>query len=156
MVYFLEISTFRSGTNYIDPTKYGLEQTFEEILSCDVLLAEAMHGAIVADALRVPWVPVKTTQDILGFKWRDWCSSMNLEYAPHFLPPIWDSAHLVNPYSIVRSSLKKIMVRNKLKKITTNSRVFLSDESYQNKKLEQLEECLFELQCDIEKGDFRF
>ena len=42
-----------------------------------------MHGAIAADALRVPWIPVITNAGIPAFKWSDWCQSMELAYKPH-------------------------------------------------------------------------
>jgi succinoglycan biosynthesis protein ExoV len=47
-----------------------------------------MHGAIVADALRVPWVPIVTSPRILKLKWQDWCSSVNLPYQPDHLYPL--------------------------------------------------------------------
>ena len=52
------------------------------------IVAEAMHGAIVADALRVPWVPVQLSDRILNLKWWDWCRSLNMEYKPLRFPPV--------------------------------------------------------------------
>lgn len=69
------------GVHYIDPTA-PLEQVLTEIAESEIVFAEAMHGAIVADALRTPWVAVKTKQDILAFKWNDWLSSVQLPYSP--------------------------------------------------------------------------
>lgn len=67
--------------NYIDPTK-PVEQILQEIDNTEVLFTEAMHGAIVADALRIPWVPVKSKKDILDFKWNDWLSTLEISYNP--------------------------------------------------------------------------
>jgi succinoglycan biosynthesis protein ExoV len=39
-----------------------------------------MHGAILADTLRVPWIPVITSPIINVFKWRDWTMSLGLDY----------------------------------------------------------------------------
>ena len=41
-----------------------------------------MHAAIVADTLRVPWVPLMTSSDINSFKWLDWTQSMRVPYQP--------------------------------------------------------------------------
>jgi succinoglycan biosynthesis protein ExoV len=67
--------------HYINPTA-PIEQVLSEIQRSEVLLTEAMHGAIVADALRVPWVAVRTRRDILEFKWQDWLSTVDLSYQP--------------------------------------------------------------------------
>jgi succinoglycan biosynthesis protein ExoV len=63
------------GFQYIDPC-WPVERVLSAISRTGVLLAEAMHGAIVADALRVPWIPTITSPRILTFKWQDWCSSL--------------------------------------------------------------------------------
>lgn len=69
------------GFGYIDPAS-PVETVLAQINQTEVLLAEAMHGAIVADALRVPWIPIKTHSTILATKWQDWCLSINLSYQP--------------------------------------------------------------------------
>ncbi|MGG6263568.1 polysaccharide pyruvyl transferase family protein [Leptolyngbya sp. AN03gr2] len=69
------------GIRYISPTA-PIEQILSDIDRSEVLLTEAMHGAIVADAIRVPWVAVKTKKDILDFKWHDWLSTVSLSYSP--------------------------------------------------------------------------
>ena len=53
------------------------------------MITEALHGAIVADALRVPWMPVSSYHTILPFKWEDWCRSVGLAYAPSSVPTFW-------------------------------------------------------------------
>jgi succinoglycan biosynthesis protein ExoV len=50
------------------------------------VLTEAMHGAIVADTLRVPFVPLVSSREISSFKWMDWTLSMDLPYRPIRLP----------------------------------------------------------------------
>jgi len=77
----------RLGWRYIDPTD-PVEAVISAISETEVLLAEAMHGAIVADALRVRWIPVVTSPRILEFKWRDWCASVGCPYHPRYLPPL--------------------------------------------------------------------
>lgn len=79
----------QAGITYIDPAA-DLNEAIFQIRRCRLFLAEAMHGAIVADAFRVPWIPVACYDHILDFKWQDWCLSLNLEYRPKTVPSIWD------------------------------------------------------------------
>lgn len=73
------------GIKYIDPTQ-DFEKCLHDIQASEIVIAEAMHAAIVADALRVPWIPVNFHgRDINSFKWNDWCQSLGLEYSPHTL-----------------------------------------------------------------------
>lgn len=58
----------------------SVPDTLAAIRGCTCVIAEAMHGAIVADACRVPWVPVVTGNHVLAFKWRDWMESLELHY----------------------------------------------------------------------------
>lgn len=74
------------GFQYIDPS-WPVERVLSAISQTGVLLAEAMHGAIAAEALRVPWIPIITSPRILTFKWHDWCSSVGLDYRPHYVMP---------------------------------------------------------------------
>ena len=77
-----------AGLNFIHPSG-DVETVLSSILSSDIVIAEAMHGAIVADALRVPWIPVRAYYRIPKFKWRDWCHSIGLKYRPVKLPCLW-------------------------------------------------------------------
>jgi succinoglycan biosynthesis protein ExoV len=52
-----------------------------------LVVTEAMHGAIVADTLRIPWIPVVCSPEIATFKWRDWTASLDLPYRPIKIPP---------------------------------------------------------------------
>ncbi len=74
-----------AGIHYINPSG-AVADVLGDIQSSELVVAEAMHGAIVADALRVPWVPVRLYEHILGLKWWDWCKSLGLDYKPEVLP----------------------------------------------------------------------
>ncbi|MGA7731197.1 MAG: hypothetical protein WCD37_07980 [Chloroflexia bacterium] len=81
------------GINYIDP-RGNVEHVLTNIEASERVLAEAMHGAIVADALRIPWVPVQLFDQILNLKWHDWCGSLGVQYNPlrHLAEPGADPA----------------------------------------------------------------
>lgn len=73
------------GIKYIDPTQ-DFSKCLNDIRASEIVIAEAMHAAIVADALRMPWVPVNFHgKDINSFKWNDWCQSLGIKYSPHTL-----------------------------------------------------------------------
>lgn len=73
------------GFDYIDPHD-GSVQIIQQLRRSRLVIADAMHAAIVADTLRVPWIPVATSNSISSFKWIDWTSSMGLDYEPQKLP----------------------------------------------------------------------
>lgn len=71
------------GFNYISPeSKLGVEHTLREIAASEYIITEAMHGAILADILRVPWhrfilsTPVTEGSMVAEFKWLDWLASI--------------------------------------------------------------------------------
>jgi hypothetical protein len=66
-----------AGLDYIDPCD-TVDNVLAQIQSSEVLVTEAMHGAIVADALRVPWIPVRPVQPPNRAKWHDWASALDL------------------------------------------------------------------------------
>ncbi len=70
-----------AGIHYVSPTS-DPEFVIQEILKSKCVIAEAMHYAIVADTLRVPWIPVKGYSSINDFKWKDWTESLNMQYNP--------------------------------------------------------------------------
>lgn len=75
-----------AGVHFLDPTQTP-ERTIAEIRGADLVIAEAMHGAIVADALRTPWIGVRTMHHLHRYKWTDWARSLDIEYAPVTLWP---------------------------------------------------------------------
>jgi succinoglycan biosynthesis protein ExoV len=75
-----------AGIQLIDPTD-PVDQVLDQINASELLLTEAMHGAIVADALRVPWLPLKPIAACHRFKWLDWTRSVDVPYQPISLTP---------------------------------------------------------------------
>ncbi len=48
---------------------------------CRMLLCEALHGAIVADTLRVPWIALRPQAPVHRAKWHDWADTLGLAIA---------------------------------------------------------------------------
>jgi succinoglycan biosynthesis protein ExoV len=127
------------GIHYIDPSD-KVDSILHQIQQSDQVICEGMHGAIVADALRVPWVPVKISRTINELKWQDWCSSLNLEYRAIKL------AHL-DP-GIARQGIKRYwkkkkitaIVCKKLFHISRNDFAMLSSDHDIQLRTEQLSE----------------
>lgn len=75
-----------AGVRYIDPTK-SVSDILSDIVSTDVLITEAMHGAIVADALRTPWIAVQPFGQEHHMKWLDWAESLGISLRRQPLTP---------------------------------------------------------------------
>lgn len=70
-----------AGITYLDPRADPLE-LISKIRGASVLVTEAMHGAIVADAVRTPFIPVTPTHPSHRYKWEDWALSVDLKLDP--------------------------------------------------------------------------
>jgi len=68
------------NVHVIDP-RWETDVVLDQISKSRKLIAGAMHGAIVADALRIPWIPAYLST-WHTFKWIDWSNSMELAYDP--------------------------------------------------------------------------
>jgi len=74
-----------AGVTFVSP-KWEISRILELFSRARLVLAEAMHAAIVADAMRIPWIPMLSGPDSHSFKWRDWTLSLSLPYEPVHLP----------------------------------------------------------------------
>jgi succinoglycan biosynthesis protein ExoV len=74
-----------AGMTFIDP-RWSVAKVLRVMASAKLVIAEAMHGAIFADTLRIPWIPIVGSPRIDAFKWRDWTLSMEQAYNPIMIP----------------------------------------------------------------------
>ncbi|GAB6162469.1 hypothetical protein JCM12298_16280 [Desulfothermus naphthae] len=124
-----ELACKLAGVKYIDPRK-SIEECFLDIARSEYLISEAMHGAIVADAFRVPWIPVRSLNkfyedSVHNFKWNDWCSSLNLAFRPIDLPVLWyDKSRMI---SLCKNYIKILYIAFKLHYIKKKYSFNLSD-----------------------------
>jgi len=77
-----------AGYKYID-ARNSVAEILQGLKDTRLLITEAMHGAIVADALRIPWIAVHSHEHILPLKWVDWMSSLKLEESFQTIDPVW-------------------------------------------------------------------
>ncbi|CDF80634.1 succinoglycan biosynthesis ketolase [Formosa agariphila KMM 3901] len=141
------------GYHFIDPSEPDVEKIMLQIKQSKCLMTEAMHGAIIADALRVPWLRFKCFSHlheqnyVSEFKWSDWLYSMglkheniNLEYSRY----IREFENRVKLFKL--DNIKKNKIISKIKELNISSDNFqLSDSKLLETKTEELEIQLKEL-----------
>lgn len=69
------------GVRLLDPAT-PVREALAVLRGAELVLADAMHAAIVADAFRVPWVALSLYDHVDEAKWRDWCLSLRLSHSP--------------------------------------------------------------------------
>lgn len=106
--------------HYIYPSK-DIDHVLLEISKCETLLCEAMHGAIIADALRIPWIPVICYDHIDALKWIDWLSTVNIHYDPIVLPALYENISTSPFYSSVKYHWDKLIYRTGLRHKNPNN-----------------------------------
>jgi succinoglycan biosynthesis protein ExoV len=76
------------GFEYLAPTD-SLENIVKTIVSSELVVTESLHGAIIADAYGIPWVPASSPFiSRAAFKWQDWCLTIGRTYDPLILPKL--------------------------------------------------------------------
>lgn len=139
------------GINYISPTK-DCDYCLDQISRSKLVICEAMHGAIVSDALRVPWIPAKSYKFIDSFKWNDFAKSMSIDdFSFNYLP----SLHSASFFSDIIAKKTKVKFIGKmfgkffckkrtkefikgLNDLSKSKKIYLSDSKILEEKLELL------------------
>lgn len=96
-----------AGVTFIDPTAPIME-VLDTLRRCRLVITEAMHGAIVADALRTPWVAVEPLLKMHSAKWNDWAQSLDIALRAEPLPPSSFREGLRARYRAFRSRAGKL------------------------------------------------
>jgi len=73
------------------PVTLPPEEFIGELLECRAVISESLHGAILADAYGIPWIPCRITtlrreKETHAFKWNDWMASMEVSSGIVTLP----------------------------------------------------------------------
>ncbi|MDT3670686.1 MAG: polysaccharide pyruvyl transferase family protein [Aromatoleum sp.] len=122
---------------YIDP-HWPVEKVLAALQEAPMLFTEALHGAILAEAFRTPWTPIRATPALLDLKWLDWCASIRRAYAPHTLPMIWTGGGSV--FSSLKRHIKQKQAIRELARLRKHNDARLSPENVLNEARERLEE----------------
>ncbi|MGM0530628.1 MAG: polysaccharide pyruvyl transferase family protein [Bacteroidota bacterium] len=146
------------GIHYISPQDDALS-VIQQIRKSKLIITEAMHGAIVADVFRVPWIPVKSFSHINEFKWNDWAFTVNMNIRFHVVKSLFNDKHIqellnkkikITKYKPVGSLSNKLykLTRQKQRKkffvhelrLLKRSTPYLSHENLLNEKVSLLRE----------------
>ncbi len=156
-----------AGIHFIDP-RAPVETVLSELENSTVVLAEAMHGAIVSDALRVPWVPLQPLSSDHRVKWHDWAAALDMVLPTHGLSPstLWEAAvaTLEKPCrSLGRTSgvigacrrvADPVFTRSAVRRLQELARIepMLSSDAAMDRALDKLETAAGQIRRDFHTG----
>jgi succinoglycan biosynthesis protein ExoV len=132
------------GFGFID-ARDSIETVLAAMGETEVLLTEAMHGAIIADTLRIPWIPIRSASIISSFKWLDWCMSLGIDYQPYQVTLPWDPDHLAK---IPVNRMRRILARHELQYAARHGTPQLSHDAIFQQKTDALQSRLLQLKQD--------
>ncbi|MEI4488238.1 polysaccharide pyruvyl transferase family protein [Frigidibacter sp. MR17.14] len=71
-----------AGCAFLSPERPA-EEVIAALASAPLVIAESMHAAIIADALRTPWHGLSLSPSFNDFKWLDWADSLDIPLVMH-------------------------------------------------------------------------
>ena len=102
-----------AGLRFINP-RASLHEVINGIQSCEVVITESLHGAIVSDCLRIPWIAVRPIVESHRKKWLDWASSLEINLHAKQLVSSSQSEARNAIWNRIRGPVKTIMASNAL------------------------------------------
>lgn len=100
-----------------------------KISECGYIITEAMHGAIFADALRIPWLPISQitafNESIThNFKWTDWCASVEMNFNEIQLPQLWSNDSKLKQWTKFKLTTSKLLKVKKSQFLLSEHAIF--------------------------------
>src|SRR5690606_31259610 len=144
---------------FIDP-RAPVDHTLALLRRCERIITEAMHGAIVADALRIPWHRVSVLAwrregfDVASLKWLDWGLSAGVDVTPthlglEYVPP---SGWLSRAASLTAQPLVRRQLAELLSSLRTSAPYQLSTDEGHEDLTARLREEVERLRCWLRTG----
>lgn len=139
--------------HYIDPHGFDVEKVIKEISTSKLVIAEAMHGAIVADTFRVPWIAVSSFAETNDFKWQDWCGTLDLSYTPFQFKRIYPDIGN-RPWKKWLNTIKQAIRKRQLASLVkSRDKALLSESRVLDAHMVEVGQRVQELQCYLnERG----
>lgn len=138
-----------AGVAFIDP-QWPVERVLLALRQTRLLITEALHGAILAEAYRIPWVPVKSSPGVLAFKWNDWCLSIGLAYRPTSLPALW-SGHQ-SWAARLKTTVKRQIAVSRIRTLAANANGQLAEDGIFSDKKDRLLDAVAQLRSQLSAG----
>jgi hypothetical protein len=101
----------QAGLRFINP-RASVNEVISGIQSCEVVITESLHGAIVADCLRIPWIAIRPIVESHRKKWFDWASSLEITLQAKQLVPSSQSEARNALWNRIRGPVKTLLASN--------------------------------------------
>jgi succinoglycan biosynthesis protein ExoV len=99
-----------AGVMLIDPRNAPCT-ILDQIAGCRMLLSEALHGVIAADAMRVPWVALAPIAPVHRAKWLDWADALDLTIRFQALPASSPREYIETAFTPRRHAIRAGLAR---------------------------------------------
>lgn len=142
----------RHGWHVVSP-RQSFDTFVEALMRCDRVYCESMHGAIFADAYRIPWRAISGSSlsgegTTHAFKWTDWCSAMGLGFDSLKIPGLHERSQ-----STLAGSLKdRVKVEMVSRQLAANSTFTLSQDHVLAARQDQLLELAEQLRTEADSS----